>query len=273
VAAKNRVQPRSAAKLARTSARLSTRKVGQVLTRKSTQKVARQAGLVSDSHRLPSSDSDSEAAEEQLSVSDDEHYVTEDEFDDQESKGIKLNVGELLTDSTVSRLRRGTSTAVSRTEVRRSRSVRTSGTAGKERRVDASASNQSGEGRLGYAGASGETPRVRQQPNAVRSPDLVVGRNTATEQGNEETCIIETETERGRCASEQLRKRIDHSISMPVFDGEGDLELFLNQFDMLADYYEWQEPERHFQATTLYSWRCAIYVNRYQGYLQHYGIC
>jgi hypothetical protein len=247
VAGKNRVQLRSAVKPARKLARLSARKVGQVLARKSTQKVARQAGLVSDSHQLTSSDSDGEAAGGQLSVSDDEHYVTEDELDDQESKRIELNVGELLTDGTVSRVRRGKSKAVSPTEVRRSRPVRTSGTAGVGRRVDASASDQLGEGRFGYAGACGKTPRVRQQPNAVRSPGLVVGRNTATEWGSKEVPDNETETERSRSASGQLRKRIDHSISMPVFDGEGDLELFLNRFDMLADYFEWEEPERLFR--------------------------
>jgi hypothetical protein len=50
-----------------------------------------------------------------------------------------------------------------------------------------------------------------------------------------------------RSLSEQPRKKIDQSISMPVFDGEGDLELFLDRFDMLADYFEWREPKRVFR--------------------------
>jgi hypothetical protein len=40
----------------------------------------------------------------------------------------------------------------------------------------------------------------------------------------------------------QPHRKIDQSISMPVSDGEGDFELFLVRFDMLADYYAWIEP-------------------------------
>lgn len=43
------------------------------------------------------------------------------------------------------------------------------------------------------------------------------------------------------------RRRIDQSVEMPRFDGIGDLELFIQRFDMLADYYQWPEDEKLFR--------------------------
>ena len=44
-----------------------------------------------------------------------------------------------------------------------------------------------------------------------------------------------------------IRRRIDQSVEMPKFDGVGDLELFLQRFDMLAEYYDWSTSEQLFR--------------------------
>jgi hypothetical protein len=220
---------RPAARLARKAVQDSARKSGRVEARGSTRNSAQGAEPESGSHLTVEDDSDDNTDEDRLSVSD-------DEFIDRQNEG---------TSADVSPLRRGRLVTVSQREVRQSRPVRISGNAGVERRVDASASNLSGLGRFGYASASGKTPAVRQQPNAVRSPSLVTDRGSPL--GCCEGLASNVRTSKRRSLSEQPRKKIDQSISMPVFDGEGDLELFLDRFDMLADYYEWREPERLFR--------------------------
>ena len=42
-------------------------------------------------------------------------------------------------------------------------------------------------------------------------------------------------------------RRVDHSIEMPRFDGAGDLQLFLQRFNTIADYYNWAAEEKLFR--------------------------
>ena len=55
-----------------------------------------------------------------------------------------------------------------------------------------------------------------------------------------------TAVRRGKEGYSEVR-RIDHSVDMPQFDGLGDVELFLQRFHTLAQYYEWREEEKLFR--------------------------
>jgi hypothetical protein len=45
-------------------------------------------------------------------------------------------------------------------------------------------------------------------------------------------------------------KRIDNSVEMPRYDGTGDLDLFLQRFRTLAEYYQWTDDEQLFRLKT-----------------------
>jgi hypothetical protein len=44
-----------------------------------------------------------------------------------------------------------------------------------------------------------------------------------------------------------VKRVIDHSITLPVFDGYGDLNMFLQRFESIADYYGWPSAESLFR--------------------------
>ena len=47
--------------------------------------------------------------------------------------------------------------------------------------------------------------------------------------------------------SSPVRRRIDYTVEMPKFDGVGHLELFLQRFRTLAEYYKWPTSEQLFR--------------------------
>jgi len=56
--------------------------------------------------------------------------------------------------------------------------------------------------------------------------------------------------ERASLPASRQGRGIDSSIEMPRFDGTGDLDIFLQRFQTLADYYLWSENEQLFRLKT-----------------------
>ena len=184
--------------------------------------------------------------------------------------------GSRHADTAFSRFRRGMLAVTTQPEVRQSRPVRAPVNTGVGHRVDASASDKTpGACSLGRTADQGPatvwqsiesfdtdeenkvTSDVEDRFDRVPEDEALMNNRLLKQSKDLHRRSLsavshrhrapEVETSRKRDASEMLRKKIDHSIMMPVFDGESDLELFLDRFETLASYYEWQEPERLFR--------------------------